>query len=324
MGKIRVEVCLISARGLQRASSWLKHQWYAVGWIDSNNKYCTKIDVSGNANPVWRTKFSALIDPLDANFSDLALNVEVYSRDPLFLRERLLGTATVILKEFLEKYLKDSEVPKPVEEVGSFHLRKKKCNKPQGFVDISIQISEEREKPISYPGDQEGVELMGISNGINLNTGIGAQQTNVMQLPKLLPQQFEIHPQAAGQCSHTRPAPRGRDYPNFTSGASNVPDASNGLGGETSYPPPPPPPPSNVGYVPSFWPRPNNGAPSYINLPSSGPVHGYGRRPGFGMGLGVGALAGGAMIFGDNFVSGFDVPGGLQDPSLIISADPPF
>lgn len=46
---------------------------------------------------------------------------------------------------------------------------------------------------------------------------------------------------------------------------------------------------------------------------------------GFGMGLGAGALAAGAVIFGDDFMSGFDFPGGLQDDaSLTISIDPPF
>ncbi|GMP69730.1 hypothetical protein CsSME_00028880 [Camellia sinensis var. sinensis] len=100
MGKIWVEVCLISARGLRRTSALFKLQWYAVGWIDPNNKYCSRIDVSGNANPVWKTKFSALVDNSEPNFQDLALHVEVYSREPIFLRERLQGTATVVLKEF--------------------------------------------------------------------------------------------------------------------------------------------------------------------------------------------------------------------------------
>lgn len=152
MGKIWVEVCLISARGLRRSSSLWKLQWFAVGWIDPNNQYCTKIDSSGNGNPVWKTKFSILVDSSETNFEDTALHVEVYSRDPIFLREKLLGTATIMLKEFQDKFLKNSEVPKPVEEVGSFQLRKKNSNKPQGFVDLSIRISEEREEPSSHPG----------------------------------------------------------------------------------------------------------------------------------------------------------------------------
>lgn len=152
MGKIWVEICLISARGLRRTSSFWKLQWFAVGWIDPNNKYCTKIDASGNSNPVWKTKFAAVVD--DSNLQDTLLNVEVYSREPLFLREKLQGTATVVLKEFLGKYGKSSsESSRPgAEEVSSYQLRRKNSNKPQGFVDISIRISEESDEPNSFPG----------------------------------------------------------------------------------------------------------------------------------------------------------------------------
>ncbi|CAK9183376.1 unnamed protein product [Ilex paraguariensis] len=66
--------------------------------------------------------------------------------------ERLQGTATVVMKEFLDKYMKNSEVSnsKPVEEVGSFQLRKRNSTKPQGFVDVSIRVSEERDEPSIY------------------------------------------------------------------------------------------------------------------------------------------------------------------------------
>lgn len=64
----------------------------------------------------------------------------------------------------------------------------------------------------------------------------------------------------------------------------------------------------------------------YINMPpnaaGAGTRHGVG--PGFGMGVGAGALAAGAVIFGDDYMSGFDFPTGFQGGSLTISADPPF
>lgn len=87
--------------------------------------------------------------------------------------------------------------------------------------------------------------------------------------------------------------------------------------------PPPPPPPANVGYMPTFMPRTGNLSENYVNMPSSGPPA-RGMRPGFGMGVGAGALAAGAVIFGDDFMSGFNVPAGLHDASLTISTDPPF
>ncbi|CAI9091928.1 OLC1v1027049C1 [Oldenlandia corymbosa var. corymbosa] len=313
MGKIWVEVCLISARGLRRKSSLWKLQWYAVGWIDANNKYCTRIDASGNANPVWKTKFSALIDPSEPDFQDMALHVEVYSREPVFLREKITGTATVLLKEFLEKYLKSSEVPKPVEELGSFQLRKKNSEKPQGFVDISIRISEEKEEPSSHQGDQEGFKLVDNSGFINLDGGFGPLHS---QFPPAMPQQMGAQSQTTSQ-QYTHPLPFPRNYSNIPAGPSYATAAG------TSYQPPrtrpPPPPPSNVGFMPTFLPRTDNVLPSYINVPSSGPM----ARPGFGMGLGAGALAAGAVIFGDDFMSGFELPP-LQDPSFTISTNPPF
>jgi hypothetical protein len=44
------------------------------------------------------------------------------------------------------------------------------------------------------------------------------------------------------------------------------------------------------------------------------------------MGAGAGALAAGGVMFGDNFMSGFDFPSGfgLGDPSLTIATDPLF
>ncbi|MCI79820.1 hypothetical protein A2U01_0101091, partial [Trifolium medium] len=43
--------------------------------------------------------------------------------------------------------------------------------------------------------------------------------------------------------------------------------------------------------------------------------------PGLAMGAGAGALAAGGVMFGDNFISGFDVPSGfgLGDPTLTIA-----
>ncbi|KAM3358606.1 hypothetical protein P3S68_021539 [Capsicum galapagoense] len=125
--------------------------------MDVNLHHHAHSDSSGNANPVWKTNFSMLVDTF---LQDLALHVEVYSREPILLREKLMGTASVVLKEYLDKYDKNSEVSKSTEEVGSFQLRKKNSNKPQGFVDVSIRISVEKEEPSSQPDntvDQEPI-----------------------------------------------------------------------------------------------------------------------------------------------------------------------
>ncbi|XP_031381387.1 uncharacterized protein LOC116196020 isoform X2 [Punica granatum] len=160
MGKIWVEVSLISARGLRRSSLW-KVQWFAVGWIDPKNKYCTRIDASGSSNPQWKTKFATLIDTSGSGYGDLALHIEVYSREPIFLRESLHGTATIFLKEFFLKHSKGESVSRrAIDEVASYQLRKGNSNKPQGFIDISVRISEEGEVPSSYSGNGGGIVLM--------------------------------------------------------------------------------------------------------------------------------------------------------------------
>ncbi|KAG8501878.1 hypothetical protein CXB51_004600 [Gossypium anomalum] len=293
MGKIWIEVCIISARGLRRSSSFWKLQWFTVGWIDPDNKYCTKIDASGSSNPVWKTKFAALVD--ESNIQDMVLHVEVYSREPIFLREKLQGTASVALKEFLAKYNNNSTSSS--EEVGSYQLRKRNSNKPQGFVDISIRISEERENPASLPGNDGGLVLMDHRTDIPLSTegGYPAEATGLtINLSAISYEQ--LHP-SLGEPSASGP----------------------GYRPPRSATPPPPPPPSHVGYIPTFLPRTE----TYMNMPSSGS---WSRaKTWFCNGSwGAGALAAGAVLFGDDFMSGFDVPAGFQDPTLAISTDPPF
>lgn len=140
MGKVSVEFCIISARGLGRNTSLLKPQWFSVGWVDPSSKYCTKIDTSGNSNACWGTKFSVSVDEHDLAMKRMELTVEVYRRDPIFLREHLHGAAVVQMKEYLDKFAKSEEHSGVIEETGSFQLRRKKSDKSHGFVDISIRI----------------------------------------------------------------------------------------------------------------------------------------------------------------------------------------
>lgn len=307
MGKIWVEICLISARGLTRTSSLWKLQWFAVGWIDPNNKYCTNIDASGNANPKWKTKFSALVDNSDSKFDDLALNVEVYSRDPVFLKERLQGTAIVGLKEFLDKHKNNSEESRHVEEVGSFQLRKKNSNKPQGFVDVSVKISQETDEGNSYEGDEVGIKLKIRDHGVNLPSQVGHSENHLQtNYPTMLP---------PGPSYHQPRAPVPLNYPLAGGPYNHQPSHTPSIGPNNHrLQTQPPPPQYNVGYMPPS--SMGNLPTSYINMPSSA---GARPGPGFAMGLGAGALAAGAAIFGEDFVSGFDLPS-----SFTISTDPPF
>ncbi|XP_027333701.1 uncharacterized protein LOC113848411 [Abrus precatorius] len=320
MGKIWIEICLISARGVRASPSLWKRQWYAVGWVDPKAKYCTKVDASGNANPVWRTKFAIQVDNSETNFQDLALNVEVYSRDPVFLTEKLHGSATVVLKEYLAKHVHNSQTSKPgLEEVGSYQLRRKKSNKPRGFIDVSIRVSEDKEEPNSHPeGDGGGIVLLDRGNSTHLTTGGGFGQGYSNQMG-----QGSFHgpqKQAQNNVPYSHPVPFPADYANpYVGGPSYQPPRRS---------PPPPPPHSNIGYVPTYDPSSNGSVPSYFNMPSSSSSGAAPRQrgpSGFAIGAGAGALAAGAVMFGDNFMSGFDVPSGFGgDPTLTIATDPLF
>ncbi|XP_018472865.1 uncharacterized protein LOC108844144 isoform X2 [Raphanus sativus] len=342
MGKTLIEICLISARGLRVGtgfgSSLLKHQWYAVGWIDPEDKYCTTIDASRSDNPLWRTKFATLLDDDDDDDSKVqaGLHVEVYSREPFFLRKKLHGTATVSLKEFLAKFKKQSS--SVVEETGSYQLRKTNSIKPQGFVDVSVRISAERQDFGGFT-DFGGVMLSNNSghntSGQNYMPGSSQHPFASLNQPNN-PKPFSIPPD-----NHHSSMPNpltNNASPQMQQPYYPPPPPIQ----QPYYPPPPPPATSNGGYVPSYIPRSANA----VNLPSSSSFGGAGRgyaRPGPGgsAGLGAGAIVGAAAAFyGRDYLSGgFDLPTSLSLPSVSIpnipipnisipngsiSIDPPF
>jgi C2 domain len=160
MKKITIEICIISARGLSRKSSLLKPQWFAVGWIEPDDKYCTKIDASGSPNATWKTKFSILVNQTDTKLERMMLTIEVYRRELIFLRERLHGVATVKLQEFLDKYTHHTDkTTSEFEETASFQLRKRNSGKPKGFVDVSVRISSE-ESGTSLNSGQKIIQII--------------------------------------------------------------------------------------------------------------------------------------------------------------------
>ncbi|KAG9140821.1 hypothetical protein Leryth_025224 [Lithospermum erythrorhizon] len=296
-----------------------KLQWFAVGWIDPANKFCSSIDSSGNDNPLWRTKFSAMIDTCERSFEELVLHVEVHSREPIFLRTKLLGTVSVLLKEFVDKYMKDSEVVRPIEEVGSFQLRSHNSNKPQGFIDISIRIAPERE---------EGTPIHPLLNrpmDLQVDPTYGHCQSYPSQPRITLSHRPESHSQTSKQYGNAEPYSSGSHSSSIAESTYGPPSGLHNQPPISLPIPPPPPPPTNVGYIPTFLPRTEHVPPSYMSMRSSGAAHGRETGHSLGMGLGAGTLAAGAVIFGDDFLSGFDLPSGLPDDnSEKISIDPPF
>jgi len=53
-------------------------------------------------NASWKTKFSISVDRTDTKLERMILTIEVYRREPIFLR-----SCTVKLQEFLDKYARD-------------------------------------------------------------------------------------------------------------------------------------------------------------------------------------------------------------------------
>lgn len=66
-------------------------------------------------------------------------------------------------------------------------------------------------------------------------------------------------------------------------------------------------PPSNVGYIPTFLSRNDGLPPSFTDIPQSMEESCQMVPPGVVMKISAEALAAGAAIFGDDFLSGFDV-----------------
>lgn len=162
--------------------------------------------------------------------------------------------------------------------------------------------------------------LLDGGNNTRLTTESGLGQAYPQQVPLASFQRPEKQAQTNVPYSHPMPFPT--NYSNPTVGGPSYPSVA----GPSYHPPrapPPPPPPSNVGYIPAF-PRNDGWPPNYINMPSSGVGHAQRGPPGFAVGAGAGALAAGAVLFGNDFTSGFDVPSGLGDPTLAIAIDPPF
>ncbi|XP_031485406.1 uncharacterized protein LOC116254275 isoform X2 [Nymphaea colorata] len=295
MGKYHVEVCVASARGLRR--SFLRSQWFAVAWIDPERKYCTKVDARGGTSPVWNTKFVA---SFDGAVEDAALHVEVYGRETLFLRERLEGTASISLREFLTKL---DRSPEPgVAESGSFQLRKKGSTKPRGFVDLSLRISDRAAgEGLAPHAGREGA-FTGISTSISEGNPSLYSNADVNQIQPY---------------SYPPPPPQARPQDYYSQ-----PQFQPNTGRPST--PPPPPPPSNTGFLlPPFAPTAAQEGGTYWSMPgrTSAGARGGTMAPGFGMGAAGGALAAGAFLFGDDFLNAMDYSSGLDGGSVTISAN---
>lgn len=174
---------------------------------------------------------------------------------------------------------------------------------------------------VCYAGNGEGIVLLDYGNNTHLTTGGGFGQAYPQQKPQASFHHFHgTGKQTQNNVPYTHPVPFPADYatnPPYMSGPS-YPAATG-----PSYQTPrttPAPPHSNVNHAPTFFPSNGGMAPSYFNMPSSSSGAAPRPRgpPGFAIGAGAGALAAGAVMFGDNFMSQ------LGDPTLTVATDPLF
>ncbi|TVU36616.1 hypothetical protein EJB05_18556, partial [Eragrostis curvula] len=312
MAKTSVEFCIISARGLGHRSSLLKPQWFSVAWIDPNSKYCTKVDGSGNSDPSWGMKFSVPVNEHDlSSLQRMVLTVEVYRREPIFLREHLQGAAVVQMKEYFDKFVRGEEHAGVIDETASFHLRRKKSDKAHGLVDISIRICKEEDTHTQFSGSHEGLKH---PNQVGITLAI--EDGPVYSYPPLPSRHFRGHSQddhygdtmPTNPITRTDPSPTGRT--NYGYEPPVLPQAL-------------PPRTSNPSFFAPSYPAMGQVPQSYINLPPRR-IAGQSSAPNSGLGLGAGALAAGTMIFGENLLPGPSFGTGLADASLTVSSDAPF
>ncbi|CAO2182527.1 unnamed protein product [Urochloa humidicola] len=313
MAKTSVEFCVISARGLGRRSSLLKPQWFSVAWVDPNSKYCTKVDAPGGSDPSWGMKFSVSADEHDlSSLQRMALTVEVYRREPIFLGEHLQGAAIIQMKEYFDKFVNNKEHPRLIEETASFQLRRRKSDKAHGFVDISIRICKEENVRAQFSGSQDGSKY---PNQVGITLAI--EDGPVYNYPPLPSSHYRDHSEhndlyGMPVTPTTKPDP--------------APSGSNGYSNQRPLIPKTlPPPTSNPDYFsPPPYPAARGQVPqNYINMPPRR-FAGQNGPPNLGMGLGAGALAAGTLIFGENLLPGPSFGAGLDGASLTLSSDSPF
>lgn len=91
-----LEINLISAQGLKSPSSKMRRmQTYAMIWIDSSTKLCTRVDRAGADSPIWNERFLFKVTPEFLSSEMSAISVEIYASG--YLRDYLIGTVRCLV-----------------------------------------------------------------------------------------------------------------------------------------------------------------------------------------------------------------------------------
>ncbi|XP_058749975.1 uncharacterized protein LOC131622988 [Vicia villosa] len=264
--RYEAEVKLSSARNLKNVN-WRNgpNRPYGVAWVDSKNKFSTKVDENGDTEAEWD---QTLVIPLPPQpIEDLTLYIDIVHAGSEEDTKPLIGSAKLRLVEILD----DAGIG---ERVSRSLTLKRPSGRPHGKVDVKVTIREPGyPAPGSYYTPPYGVPPPpAASRDYNYNPsapeyrGYGAPQQNYGYSAAVPPGGYPYNagPQTAGYGAQTASYGQGSNYGGQT--------ASYGQG-------------SNYGAEPASYGQGSN--------------YGYGQEEkkkskfgGMGTGLAVGAVAG--------------------------------
>lgn len=278
-----MELTIISARDLKKATMLSKTKTYAVAWIsnDHKNRLRTPVDKNNGNDPNWNHAMKFALDEAALQQGRLLLEIAVYA-DATF-RDKEIGRISISLNEFLNPGTTSAQFV-------SYQIRKP-SGKPKGLLNLSVKLAEKAEVK-----QQQHPQAVAGSYGAAKGEPVIAYPAGSFVAAKAEPvTAYPFYP-PAGSSSHPPP---NNYYP--------APPAG--------YPPPPP-------YYQGYSPPPYQGYPAnqgYPPYPSYPPVVPAAQQPArknnkLGMGLGAGLIGGalGGLLLGD-IISDASYDGGFDD-----------
>ncbi|KAI3522381.1 hypothetical protein L1887_00119 [Cichorium endivia] len=147
-----LDITLVSAKGIKKASLFGKSDVYAVAYISGTASYQkprTLVDKDGGSNPTWNFPMKFTVDEAAGLQNRLTLVVEIKAVG--IFSDKNLGEVRVPIKELLEGVSTKGKT----EQLASYQVRKP-SGKPKGYLSLSYKFGEKfsgkAEDPVTaYP-----------------------------------------------------------------------------------------------------------------------------------------------------------------------------
>ncbi|KAH7425381.1 hypothetical protein KP509_11G051300 [Ceratopteris richardii] len=148
----KLDVTVVSAENVKRASLFGKLRTYAVVWVEKQNRCKTRVDEHGNTNPSWNDSLSFSVPESLFCHPGSYLHVEIYRARSIF-GDKFLSMASIPLSGLLQK--PDGK------EIMMYELRRR-TGKRKGAVRLSVRVGEKTTMssaghPALPAGDLSGV-----------------------------------------------------------------------------------------------------------------------------------------------------------------------